>query len=247
MSWCDSLASTPVIGIRFEPVFRPSEEYLAALSPILSREVDGDRPAFDVEGIEPFKLVFNTESGFRYTVDHSNASVAFNHRIRAKAGNAGPPIMELISQAAPYTDLLQTVTDRLIEAVDLLSHNRPRRVKRIGIVTLTQVALEDSPPGIIELFDQVAEPFGGGAVSFSVNMTTLINENEKTLDRCVHSLTLPEPPETLTTLQLDWQRTFAGSFGATKSAMAEALRNGTRDALAYFERVAEGGLNDGRS
>jgi hypothetical protein len=247
VSWCNSLASTPVVGVRYEPLFRPAEEYLAALSPVLSRELDNDRPAFDVEGLEPFKLTLNTESGFRYTVDHSNASVAFNHRIRAKAGNAGPPTMELISRAEPYTQLLDAVTGKLLEAMELLEATRPRRIKRIGIVTLTQVVLEDAPPGIVELFENAAQPFGGNAASFSMNMTTLLGENEKTSERCVYSLTLPEPPETLVTLQLDWQRTFLGTFSGTKSALADALRTGAEDALAHFERVAEGGLNDARS
>ncbi len=244
VSWCDSLASTPIIGVRYEPSFRPSEEYLAAMSPVLNRELDKDRPAFSVESMDPFQLVFNTESGFRYTFDQSNVSVAFNHRIRAKAASAGPPTMELISQAEPFTELLETVTNRLLEAVDILSGVSPRRVKRIGIVSLTQVVLEDAPPGIVDLFDQVARPLGGGAETFNISMTTRLKEDAKTIEKCTHTLTLPEPPETLVTLQLDWQRTFLKTFGSNKSAVADALSSGKREALAYFERVAEGGLYD---
>lgn len=244
MSWCDSLASTPIIGVRFEPNYRPSEEYLAAMSSVLNRELDKDRAAFSVESMDPFQLVFNTESGFRYTFDPSNVSVAFNHRIRAKAASAGPPTMELISQAAPFTELLETVAGRVLEAVELVSAGRSRQVRRIGIVSVTQVVLEDAPPGIVELFDQVALPFGGEAETFNITMTNRLGDNGKTVEKCTHTLALPEPPEKLITLQLDWQRTFANTFGASKAAIGEALHAGKRDALSYFERVAEGGLGD---
>lgn len=244
MSWCDSLASTPIVGLRFEPNFRPAEEILAAMSPVLNREMTDERPAFQVESIEPFNLVFNTESGYRYTFDQANASVAFNHRIRAKAASAGPPTMELISQAAPFTELLEKVIERLIEAVDLLAINKTRTIKRVGIVSVTQVTLADAPPGIIDLFGQIGSPLGGQVRNFSANVTTEVSRSDTSFERCAHTLTLPEPPDTLITLQLDWQRTHLTPTRADKSHVVEVLNSGKRDALSYFERVAEGGLND---
>lgn len=245
MSWCDSLASTPIVGLRFEPSFRPSEEILAAMSTVLNREMTDDRPAFQIEALEPFNLTFNTDSGFRYTFDHANASVAFNHRIRAKAASAGPPTMELISQAAPFTELLEEVIERLIEAVDLIANNKTRHIKRVGIVSLTQVTLEDAPPGIIDLFEQIGAPLGGQVKNFSANITTEMARSETAFERCAHTLTLPEPPDTLITLQLDWQRTSLQPARTSKNHVTELLHSSKRDALSYFERVAEGGLSDG--
>jgi hypothetical protein len=226
------------------PVFRSAEEILSAMSPVLSREMVNDRAAFNIEAMDPLSLTFNTESGFRYAFDPGSVSVAFNHRIMAKASSAGPPTMELISRAAPYTVLLKAVSERLIEAVELLKTIEPRILKRIGIVSVTQIELEDAPPGIVELFKELGKPLGGVVDNFNINITTVIDRNSRHIDRCAHALTLPEQPETLATLTFDWMRTIVNPSAAHKSAITDILKNGERDALAYFERLAEGGLSD---
>ncbi len=244
MSWCDKLASTPVVGIKLTPNFQAAEQILSSLSSVLNREVENERAAFTIETMDPFNLTFNTESGFRYSFEPGSISVAFNHRIRAKASSAGPPTMELISRAAPYTDLLELVSGRLIEVLDILQIPSARKMTRVGVVSVTQVDLEDAPPGIVEILHQIGMPLGGQVENFNTSITTKISDDEKSTVRCAHNLTLPEKPETLVTLHLDWMRTFKTPSSASKSNASDALKNAQLDALAYFEKFAEGGLSD---
>jgi len=244
LSWCDKLASTPSMGIQLTSDFLPAEQILASLNSILNEHVDEDRGTFDVETIEPFRLIFNTDSGFRYSFDQKSAAITFNHRIRAQAASAGPPIMELISKAAPYTELLNQVKERLARAVALLPNINSRHISRVGIVSVTQVDLEDAPPGIRSLFEVLGKPLGGTVDSFNCAITTVLNKDYNYIDRCIHTFVLPEPPKKMVTVQLDWQRLFNTSQSASAKSTRQVMDAAQGEALAYFEKVAEGGLSD---
>lgn len=244
-SWCDKLASTPVMGLRFAPSFVPVDTILGALRPILDREVDGERLKFNIEQHEAFAVAFNTDSGFRYSVDQYTAAVTFNHRIRAKTASAGPPIMELISSPAPYTQLLENVAERLIELTHLLGAVKGKSIKRVGVVSQTTVQLEDAPPGIGQLFEEVGQPFGGSVDSFNVAITTILDKTDERVDRCIHTLGLPEDEDKLVNIQLDWQRSFLEPKNISGNLLKAIVDSAKADALAYYERVAEGGLADG--
>lgn len=244
-SWCDKLASTPTMGLRYTPSYTPAEVLLTSLKPILDRETVGERATFQIEQLEAFTAAFNTDDGYKYSVDPLSVAVIYNHRIRATAQSAGPPIMELISEPAPFTQLLQNVSDRLVELAGLLPIVKGRGIKRVGIVSQTTVQLEDAPPGIGMLFEEVGMPFGGTVDSFNVAITTRLKSSDGHVDRCIHTLSLPEDEKKLVTVQLDWQRTFDDAKSVTGSLLKTMLESAKGDALAYYERVAEGGLSDG--
>lgn len=244
-SWCDKLASTPAVGFRFTSAFIPSDAILSAFSPVLNAQVDGDRQTFTIETLEPFAAHINTESGFKYQIDPNALSVTYNHRIKASPASAGPPIMELISKPAPYTELLDDVIDMIHEAAALLPPVRGRLIKQVGVVSQTQVHLEDAPPGIISLFGEIGRPLGGEVQSFNVAITNVINRTDGYLDRCIHTLGLPDDEKKLINVLLDWQRVYTDPKTVSAPTLKNMLETAKSEALAYYERVAEGGLADG--
>jgi hypothetical protein len=165
-------------------------EILSAWRPILDKLLDNDKPAFTVESADPYSAVFSTDEGFKYQFDSESIAIVFNHRIRAKPTSGGPPVMELLSQAAPYTDLLSETIKRLTEAISLIDI-KGRHLQRVGIVSYTTVDRSDAPPGITKLIEQIASPLGGSLETMQAMIGTRIAESSIWY--------LPRLPETLAT------------------------------------------------
>lgn len=244
MSWCDKLASTASAGLKLDFHFAPGEEILHAFSPILDKLVRDDKENFTMERLEPFIVVFNTLDGFRYGAEPSKLNVTFNHRIRAKQVSAGPPQMEMLSSALPFTKLLPDVLNRLTEAALLLPSPKSRTVQRVGIVSTTAVAEDEIPPGIVRFIEYVGRPWKGSIEHFNINISVDLGKMPGWTDRCIHTLVKSEDPEKLITLQFDWQRTFATGRPITAASLKEVLETAQKPALDYFEDIGEGGRFD---
>lgn len=244
MSWCDKLASTPSIGLKFDTHFAPSAEILEVLKPILDPLVKGDRPKFTINRLEPFDLEFTTEDGFHYGVDASRLWIDFQHRLRVKPTSGGPPVAELLSRAAPYTDLLPRVSDRLLEASKHLLKITSRNLVRVGIVTTTHVAEEDLPPGIARFIKYVARPWKGVVEQYSFNIMAELDKGEGWTDRCTHVVVKPEDPEQLPMLRFDWYRTFDVERNATEELIKHEIDRATQESMKYFEDLGEGNRFD---
>lgn len=244
MSWCDKLSSTPAAGFRLTPSFVEAGHLLNNLQPILNDLYDGDRATFTVEFLNAADLKINTEAGFIYHVSPVMASVTFNHRVRAVPTSAGLPVMELLSKPAPYTSLLDEVIAKLVHLVSLLPSERNRGVLRVGIVSLTNVDFQDSPPGIQELFGKLGRIFGGDVEELNGAFTTRLSSHEDSSERCIHTLNRPQDEKKLTSINLDWQRVFNSPRSMGRPKLEEILAAARQSAMEYFENVAEGGLDD---
>ncbi len=118
MSWCNKLASTPSVGLKFNYHFAPSTDILDALTPILDGLVAGEKTKFAINSQEAFAVEFTTEDGFHYGIDPSRVWIDFQHRLKVKPISGGPPIAELLSRPAPFSELLPEVSKRLIDATE---------------------------------------------------------------------------------------------------------------------------------
>jgi hypothetical protein len=245
MSWCDKLASTPAVGLRFEPLAASSNSLLDALSPLLSGMFEGEKPKFSLEVTDPMSLSFITDDGFKYGVDASRIHVSFNHRLQARAVSAGPPIMEMLSKPQPYTELLPTVVDRLIEATMLLPRIEKRPLTRVGVVALTMVDEKDVPPGIVRLLEYLARPWEA-LRGMEASVTALLREDSHSRDHCIHMIKSPKAVDDLLTLQFDWQREFVSGHTISRNSLNEIIGSSVDKALSYFEELAEGSRFDER-
>ena len=247
MTWCDKLASTPVVGLRFGLVHKSSNTILDQLRPLFDSWVDGRQPKFSIEKQSAFGLVFITDNGFRYTVDPGSVVVEFHHRWRLKPRSGSLPVAELLSQARPYSELLEEAVERLLHAVELINGPGARPMHRLGIVTDTKVVASDAPPGVRRLIAYVGRPWGGNMPYYSFDIAGTLGRSADHDDRCIHSVGMDElesNPDGLVTVRFDWQRHYTIARPLAIEAIRKQVAAGKKAALEYFEDVAEGSRFD---
>src|SRR5262245_18091342 len=160
MSWCDKLASTPMVGLLFVLRHQSSDSILDALAPLFDSWVDGRKQRFSIEKQEPFKVEFATDDGFHYVVNQQRVTVEFRYGWRVKRQSARAPVPQLQSEPRLFTALLPRVAERAIEAANFIYGARPPSPDRIGVVSITNVAENDAPPGILRLVEFIQRPWG---------------------------------------------------------------------------------------
>jgi hypothetical protein len=230
--------------VKFDNRFAPSAEILEVLKPILDPLVKRDRPKFLINRLDPFALELTTEDGFHYGVEPSRLWIDFQHRLRVKPMSGGPPVAELLSRAAPFSELLPEVSARLLEAAKQILEISTRKLMRVGIVTSTQVAQEDLPPGIKRFIDYIARPWNGLIEPYSFQITAELAKTDNWFDRCNHIVIKSDDPDQLPVLQFDWHRTFVDERTATLDLIREEIDRAARDSMTYFEDLGEGNRFD---
>ncbi len=246
MSWCDKLASTPGMGVRLSPLFTSGDSIIDGLSDVLRPLIEGklDEPAFNVEQVTPFGLTIATNEGYRYQIDHSKVSVVFHHRMRAKPVSGGLPVMHMLSSPAPFSQVLPTVADKLAEAVLSLPRITERTLIRVGVLSTTNVARDDVPPGIDRFIKYVGRPWPDGTDDLSLNIFGRVKDTDHWSDRCSHQLQMSEDKEKLLVVAFDYQRMFKNPPKVNEDRLRQLFRQCREDAVEYFERVAEGNMFD---
>lgn len=217
------------------------------MAPILNRIPEAQAKHIGVEHPSTaFAAAFTTNDGFKYDLNHSSCAVGFTHRIRYRNVPGGLPVMDILSQAMPYTKLLPIVCSKLIEAALLLPgvSSGGRTISRVGIVSTTIIDMDTLPPGIRRLVEYMGRPWKGKFDTFNMNLTATITESEDVKDRCKHQIVLPDDKEQPMTLLFDWQRIFSKPRAASSSESSKILDDAQKSALQYFEEIAEGSRFD---
>jgi len=243
-SWCDKLAAVPAVGFKLDNHFAPGATILEALCSVLDPLMDNEEQKFTMDQNDAFAISFTTEDGFKYGVNNNRVSVQFQHRMKAKPVSGGPPIMEMLSRPAPYTEVLPIVAKKAIDAVLHIPSPKWRMVQRIGIVTAAAVDENDLPPGIALFLKYMGRPWKGLYDGFLIQITSRLGEESGVSDRCVHTLTKSENPEELINVQFDWQRTFTGGRQIDPTVLKDIFESAENAALKYFEELAEGNRFD---
>jgi hypothetical protein len=152
--------------------------------------------------------------------------------------------MEMLSKPSLFTALLPAISSRLEEITLVIPGHKTRKIKRIGVVTTTVVDERDLPPGILRFIRYVSRPWGGFSEGYSFQILSTISKNAQWTDKCVHNIVKADDAEELVTVKFDWQRTLINSIAITSDNMRGYLARAERDALAYFEELAEGSRLD---
>jgi hypothetical protein len=243
LSWCDRLASTPVVGFQLTPYFAV-HDVVRAWAPILDNLVDRfQNPTFTVDDNQK-ALSITTKDGFQYAADHTRMSIQFVHRMKATPVSGGPPIMEMLSKPQPYTGLLADVSARLIEAARLLPNLSNRKILQVGVVSNTRVDLKDVPPGIGRFIQYLGRPWDERIVASNIEVTSEVAKETNWIDRCQHKIVRPEDQNELMTLTFDFHRKFNSGQATTESQMKTLITKCSEDALKYFEKLAVGNIFD---
>lgn len=244
MSWCDKLASTPSVGFKLDHHFASGDNILHALAPILDKWVVDDRQQFKIDKHQSFDIGFTTNDGYEYGIDSSKTFVRFIHKMKAKPVSGGPPIMEMLSRPLPYSNLLQEVSERVIEATLLVPGPKNRKLTRVGIMTSTRVAREEVPPGIARFIKYIGRPWEGAVDQYNIQIVAEIEKTSGWSDRCIHHLIKPEDPEELLSVIFDWQRIFTSGKLITRDSLQQIVDDAKKSSNEYFESLAEGSRFD---
>lgn len=243
MSWCDKLASRPIVGLSFNKHFRPSSELLSAVAPLLDELAGRLSDKFTLAKQDPFSVEFITESGFKYNIDPARISVEFQHRLKLVNTSGGMPKTQMLSKAEPYTHMLIEVGKRAVAAAELLVTQPNRVLERIGVVSVTLVNDDDAPPGIRRGIDYLSRPWSA-VESYHFQTTAGVARTDEWEDRCIHTLVKPETDddEKLVTMQFDYQRKLTSKKGI--SSVKSSVSAVQEAALKYFEDLAQGDMFD---
>jgi hypothetical protein len=243
-SWCDKLAAVPAVGFMLDPHFASGASIFTALSPILDPLMDGQVQKFTMDKIDAFSAQFTTEDGFQYGVDQNRVHVTFLHRMKAKPVSLGPPIMEMLSDPKPYTQLLPSVARMAIDATTRVPSPKGRKVLRVGVVAQAAVDEDDLPPGIILFLKHLRRPWEAVERGFAIQITSRLGERAGVIDRCVHTLARVETPGELMNVSFDFQRTYAAGQQIDAKVLDGLFQSAKTAALQYFEELAEGNRFD---
>jgi hypothetical protein len=245
VSWCNKLASVPSVGLFLDWHFGPANTVLQDLAPmLLNGEVEHEKPTFTLAEPDPYTLFVRTRDGFNYSFEPSKVSVGFQHSTKVKHASGAPPIMEMLSKPAPYTDLLDEVIDRVLGAAAIAPANKTRKFNKIGVVSTTRVADDECPPGISRFIEYFGAPWGGKLSAYSFQIVTQLGADQQGSDRCIHTIVRTDDPDELLTLTFDWQRSLPAGRAIVRSSMEDIVARARRSALEYFEDLAEGSRFD---
>lgn len=240
MSWCDKLASTPAIGIAFEPHYQSSSTMLESLAPVMNRLSTSKKAGFSLGKIDPVSVQILGDDGFEFGIEGSRLFVDFKHRMKLRQVSAGAPELHMLSKPVPFTHLLREMEGKLLEIYDRLDPKGERRLLRIGVVSSTIVSTKDVPPGITKFINHVRSPWETDDGGFNINISGLVDKRDAWTDRCLHGLSTIEDEEGLVTLRFDYQRTYAKLEPAKASRIADLMPAVAKSALEYFESLAQG-------
>lgn len=241
MSWCDKLASIPTIGLRLQPHFISADSILSAISPLLNDLANDEAPEFSTEIGDAYSCKIVGNDGFTLDVTPYKINVSFAHKIGWKATSGSLPVMNILSDTAPYTELLDRCADRLEKLCSLLPDIRARQLSRIGIVTATQVELSDAPPGLRRLVEYYEAPWKG-VDALGINVASLIDTREGWTDRCIHQIGKPESADKIPTFSFDWQRLYSPTRKIGAANLGHLIKQARQEALDYFEWLGQEGL-----
>jgi hypothetical protein len=244
MTWCDKLASTPFVGLKFDWHYASGDMLLERFAPILEKLNVGDQPAFGIDAKDNNTLIFTTNDGFRYSVTSNRLAVGFVPRVKLRHAAGGNPTLEMLSSLRPYSELLPVVCDKLVQAVALVPSANRRIVERIGIVSNTLADEGDFPPGVTRLLEYFGQPWAGALDAYNISVTARLKSDAVWSDRCTHNISKTEEPENVPTLNLDWQRTFETARHLNERALSEQIATASEAALLYFEELALGSMFD---
>lgn len=244
MSWCDKLASTPTIGIGFEPFHVSSATVLDLIAPLLNKLGDEKEPGYTIEKLDALGILLTQDAGFQYGIDSRRMFIEFKHRMKVRPVSGSAPRLDMISKPEPFTKMIAHLQSRIVELYSLLDAKGVRALLRIGVVSTTIVDRKEIPPGIEKFISYLQAPWGAKSESLNFSLMGDLNDEAEWSDRCHHTVSDIENEKGMLSLKFDFQRTFKAPVATKSAKLDELLPIVTESALEYFESLAEGGRFD---
>jgi hypothetical protein len=245
MTWLDHTLAAPVVGCTFRPSFQSSQEYIAALRPLLKKW--REKSDLEISEQTPLSLSINSKTGFNYSFESDKFAVRFQYavQIKPKPGQI-PSEIENGPDVRKYSELLASIIEEYCEVFDHIVGSESRGLQRLGIVANCRLDGRLLPPGVARFAKYLARPWGGSLAKCQAHLLGNIAETEKTRDRCHHQIDMDDDRKDDVRFTLDWQRSFISEIELGRGKLLrEQFKKCSAAAVDYFERWGKGDLDYG--
>jgi hypothetical protein len=245
MIWLDGVLAVPAVGIRILPKLSEWEKFETFVYHFLDNLQTKRKLDCEIKVEKPWALIISVKSvGYSFRINSENLIADFTYQIGSEE-QAGKFPAQRIPATRAYSDLLNEELEYIKEILSVAKNVREVKFRRIGVVAKLILDKESIPPGISKWISHLGKPWDG-LLAAETLLTAKLHEEGGYSDKCLHFLKFSEEtPETGFQFVLDWQRYFKEPITLDERDTFEKVKICRDEALSYFKRLGEGGLNYG--
>ena len=245
MLWLDGLLAQPTIGIQIIQSFKEIDLFRNGINTFIDYLVQ-EYSDLDIEVTDIFGYTLRAKKmGHFFSITHKNIVMGIGYYFEKKHRPGKLPRFQMpeVHSFSENFELLQKHLDKLLTCLVEL---KKFKFNRIGIVADANCDKESLPPGVEKWIESLEKSLGNKLISSKTSLISRISENDKIKDQCHHIIDFDDyRPELGVHLKLDWQRFFEPTQPFSKNITVELVQGCKEDAFDYFEKFAEGNLENG--
>lgn len=245
MSWLDQVLAVPTVGFVFKPWALSSNDYLAALRPLLTRWQQRGDAEVNIQMPNPLALDVRTPSGFVHSITSDKLVVQFRYSFELRSRPGQIPELRPNVQLDRYSVVLERTIDEACELADHILGSASRPLGRIGVVAECRLDGESLPPGVLAFIKHQERPWGKSLLKCQTHLLAVVTETDRHSDRCHHMLAMDEDNKNDVRLTLDWQRVIPSAIEIRSNKLRDQLGECAKSAVEYFEMFGKGELRYG--
>ncbi len=245
MLWLDGLLAHPTIGIQVIPSFKEIHLFKNGINYFIDYLVQ-EYSDLDIEVTDIFGYTIRAKkTGHFFSLTNKNIVLGIGYFVEKKPRPGKLPRFQMpeVQSYSENFEILQQHLDKLLTCLVELNNFK---FNRIGIVADVNIDKGSLPPGVEKWIESLEKPLGNTLVSSRTSLISKISENDKVKEQCHHIIDFDDyRPELGVHLKLDWQRFFNISEPLSHNITSRLAQNCKEDAFDYFEKFAEGNLENG--
>jgi hypothetical protein len=246
MSWLNTTLSVPSVGVLIQPNFEVLLNCERLVAPLLQKIFD-EYGRVDFERKGALGVTFKSGKGLTYNLLYNNSiDVSYKYEVN-QVKKPGELSYSKQQEIRPFTELLDMTLNELLEILKLITKSSASSCARFGVVAEANVDFRAIPPGIESLISYLAEPWGGKSnlPQANVHFVPIIADDENFTTQCHYHISFNgEPTTEEVDIRLDWQKISKKGIPINRDALEKTFKMWQSEALIYFDRVAEGNLNN---
>lgn len=245
MLWLDGLLAHPTIGIKVIPSFKEIDVFRTGINSFIDYLIQ-QYSDLDIEITNIFGYTLRAKKvGHFFSLTHENIVAGVGYYFKKKPQPGKLPKFEM-PEVQSYTEDFALLQQHLDKLLTCLTELKSFKFNRIGIVAETNIDKDSLPPGVQKWIKNLEKSLGNTLIHSRTSLLSRILENDKIKDQCHHIIDFDDyKPELGVHVKLDWQRLFNTHQSLSHNNTLEHITACKEDAFDYFEKFAEGNLENG--
>jgi hypothetical protein len=242
--WLDKVRAVPIIGLKFEPVYRSASSCLDALTPLMTKWQAQHHwtPTLKLES--PTSLTIETDEGFGFQISHDSVVSKFVYSGKLIEKGFQQPSIEFATALQPVSKLFKSLEAYHFELISTLLRGSHRELNRIGILVSGTLEMDALPPGFEAFLAHLQRPWKHGVQHGDLTLLSVLGKSDIAEDKCHHGIKFAQPDAVNNlSFKLDWQRYYSKPVNASEARMVELYGQCFADAQRYFGTFGLGELN----